>query len=308
MSKDQQAGDPQDPGDPPAPPNLPVAAPKAAAAKGAVKPSAYCALAADGQHKTPIMPGHIYFFVRSEHQGPIPKEQEDARQELEGFSRVLRIVFLSGYKNLFDEHFNRLLVIAQGAFTPHGFRPEPLNDFDSFKEEIVRTAGGKVKSNYLLRMAIGCAIAAVAVLVLSTCGHFIERHALTQGWVSPDSVGLRASILNTGFLLTASMLGLFFASCIRNMEFTFDTLVTPDADLASPWVRVVFFGIAVFIMALLFQSKVVTVAIGNVSTAAIADSALTAVVVGLLLGVAERAVPKEVIRWSGKFFKSAQPK
>jgi hypothetical protein len=268
-----------------------------------VKPSAYGAMRADGTGGIPSMPGHIYFFVRTEHEkSPVPKEQEEARQQLENMCKVLRIVFFDAHKKLFDEQFGRLLTIAQGVFTPNGFRLEPLNDLSHIKEEIFRTAGAAVKAKYLWRMARTCLTAASIIFVSAALLHFLDRYVVAQGWFDGDSSGLRVSVFNTGCLLATAMVGLFFASCVRNMEITFETLILPDADLAAPWIRVVFFGIAIFIMALLFQAKVLTVAIGNVSTASIADSPVVAIVVGLLLGVAERAVPKEAIRWSEKLF------
>jgi hypothetical protein len=104
------------------------------------------------------------------------------------------------------------------------------------------------------------------------------------------------------------MLGLFFASCLRNLDPTFDSLVVPDADLMLPWVRLVFYGIAIAALAMGFQLRVFTVAIGDVfSTAEISENTSVAILVGLLLGIAERAVPREATRWAAELLARAGP-
>jgi hypothetical protein len=93
----------------------------------------------------------------------------------------------------------------------------------------------------------------------------------------------------------------------RSIEPTFEKLLVPDADLMEPWFRLLFYGIAIIGLSLLFQTKMVTIAFGEkVSTAEIAHNWLVAVSLGLFLGIAERALPQEVLQWSRKFLPSSQ--
>jgi hypothetical protein len=75
-----------------------------------------------------------------------------------------------------------------------------------------------------------------------------------------------------------------------------------------PWVRLTFFGIGILVLALAFQVKLVTVALGETfSTARITDSPAIAILAGLLLGIAERAVPREASRWATDFLVRSGP-
>jgi hypothetical protein len=221
----------------------------------------------------------------------------------------LRIAFQQDEPDLFQKFFLRLLAAAQATFSDTGFRREALGDLPVFKQEVVKTAGAKIKERYTKKLlkAVGCAVlillAASAVLdVALRVGHVIGNRG---SWIfihwDPS-----ISILHTGMLLAASMVGLFFASVTRNIEPTFETLVTSDADLMPPWLRLFFYGIAVLILALVFQLKLVTFHIGDVfSTADISTSAPAAIFVGLLLGVLERALPQEVQKWSRELIRKS---
>jgi hypothetical protein len=117
-------------------------------------PAAYCVAEANGQNGLPNKPGHLFFFVAPTHQGGIPPEQESARDKLEHVASVMRIVFPDRSVPFFKEHFETLLLVAQGAFTPQGFHAEALNTLEGLKNEIVQQVGAKIKSSYPKRL--GC--------------------------------------------------------------------------------------------------------------------------------------------------------
>jgi hypothetical protein len=288
------------------------------------KPAAYCVVPADGSGNVPNMPGHLYFFPRSSPSGAIPPEEEKARQQLEYISSVLRIVFPDQKPGHFREHFATLLVMAQGAFTPAGFLPESLNTLDVLKREIVQQAGPQIKADYLKRLAKWVLCAFALILVIS---YSIEWSNNRYGGSRPERVAPRTadsgtttsatadatqqvqvSVLHTGLLLAFSMWGLFFASCTRNLTPTFDSLVIPDTDLMHPWVRLTFHGIAILVLVMAFQVRMITVAFGDTfSTAQINQNTSIAILVGLLLGIAERAVPREAIRWAAELVTRSGP-
>ncbi len=272
----------------------------------------------------PTKSGELNFQQNPEFLEATPEVQEAAKTDFEQFAMVLRVAFQKQEPALFREYFERLLATAQATFTPHGFFQSPLNDLKLFKREVVQLAGSRIKSRYTARLAFTVCVASVLLvlvgLIVQAAGSWTGL-----GFSTPNSDpvpqltktrtamhGVLAwdagfSFAHTGLLLAGAMWGLLFASMTRNIDPTFDTLVTPDADLMEPWVRLLFFGIPTFVIALMFQTQLVSISFGNtVSTSQINDNAIIAVLIGLLLGIAERALPAEVEQWSKKILPSSQ--
>lgn len=283
----------------------------------------------------PDDPGHLYFYFPNDHTSVVPDDQEKAHQRIERFATILRIAFREVEPTRFQEFFKRLLSSAQAAFSVHAFRPNALNDLDQFEKEIVQAAGAQIKARYTKGLLFSVIWASCIILVVSlglewmaSFGTNADTELLAQrnaalpsdGETKPDlqssqskSIGnflrwdKQFSFMHTGVLLAASMWGLLFASLTRNIDPTFETLVTPDADLMAPWVRLTFFGTAILVIALIFQLRIVAISFGDrLSTAEISDNVVTAVFVGLLLGIGERTLPKEVQHWSKKLLPSNQ--
>jgi len=294
--------------------------------------SALCVSHAIGIPNRQDMPGHLYFCRVPGFTDAIPDDQESARIELEKFSSVLRIVFQKDDPVHFAEFFNRLLTLAQGVFDPAGFNLSPLNDLPHFRQEVVQIAGATIKARYTGKLIKAVLIGSALVILVGASLQWLSSFAtstsapLSQASgndkempVTASSAPPRQSIghylqwdasfsfLHTSLLLAASFFGLLFASITRNIEPTFETLLTPNADLIQPWVRLVFYGIAVFTLALLFETRWLTITFGDrFSTGRIGEDVITAVLVGLFLGVAERALPKELENWSKKILPSSR--
>jgi hypothetical protein len=254
-------------------------------------------------------PGQLYFCDAPDFNEQIPEDQDLARRQLEDFATVLRVVFQASEPPLFQELFNRVLAIAQATFGPSGFRRQPLSDLAPFKREVVQIAGARIKARYNARLLKAVLIASGSLLVTGFALAFVGNAVGVSNVQQPANLPawLVSPIFNTGVLLAASMWGLFFASAARNLDPTFETLLTPDADLIVPWVRLVFFGIAIFVIALIFELGVVTLSFADrVSTNDIASKAGVALFFGLLLGIAERALPREVELWSKRVLPSAK--
>jgi len=267
-------------------------------------------------------PGELYFAQSLNSPVPTPQVQEDAKKVLEHFAMVLRIAFQKQEPVLFREYFERLLSTAQAAFAPTGFFESPLNDLELFKTEVVQIAGSRIKSRYTFRL---CLIVLKTSLAIALAGLLIQLLVVTMSIAAPANTQAAASLpkmaifygllkweadfsfAHTGLLLAGAMWGLLFASMTRNIDPTFDTLVTPDADLMEPWVRLLFFGIPALVISLLFQTELVSISFGErVSTSQINDNAVVAFLIGLLLGIAERALPKEVELWSKRILPNSQ--
>lgn len=307
-------------------------------------PSAYRVWLADGLEERPNIPYELYFYKDESWSTGIPPDQESARLKLDQFCSIMKQA-LANDKATLDLNFSKLFTVAQATFNSGGFMPEALNSLDVMKSEILRLAGARLRSAYLLRFTKAVLLAFFLILyttafldVLITLGAYagyIHTEAVAQnpegGTSSSDQAarpqdgkgdgpgsmeapsdqpprpgfGLRWEsnfyIMHIGLLVAFSMWGLLFASMSRGMTLTFEDLLTPEADLLAPWIRLTFYGIAIFVLGTLFEERWITVALGDkFSTASIHDNAVAAIIFGLLLGIAERLVPQKVVQYASK--------
>lgn len=281
-----------------------------------IKPSAYRAMDGEAISEGLRRPDEIYFYTPAEYTGNVPPDQEKAREELEDICSVLRVVLRRKYPDVFREYFNKILSIAQATFTPGGFRPQPRADLDRIRGEVAQLMGGKIKADYVRRMLIATVIATFVVISGTIMVHLIARELSNRGAIAtiePPRTGADQkrgipnlvrwdegyTIGHMGVLLTAAMWGLFLAACFRNFEPTFEKLKSSDADLMPPWSRLLVFGIVILGIAIILHRRLVVVAFGDsFSTAEINEDLGTALIIGLLLGIAERALPQRLERWS----------
>lgn len=294
-------------------------------------PSAYFVREAIGIPNEKDAPGELYFSRNPDFMEDVPADQEAAKQQFEQFAMVLRMVFQSPEPELFNAYFDRLLSTARAAFEPRQYFPAPLNDLAIFKNEVVQAAGSRIKARYTSKLAW-----AVLWASLALGGAGVAMQGIVSKWAVDKAPAVEAaplapareqmptaipaksvtllgvqwsaqfSFAHAGILAAAAMWGLLFASMTRNIDPTFDTLLTPDNDLMEPWVRLLFFGIPTLIIALIFQTQLVSISFGtHVSTSQINDNAIVAALIGFLLGIAERALPNEVEQWSKKLLTSS---
>jgi len=261
--------------------------------------AAYRVCLFDGANGIQKIPHELYFYVSPDWKvGAVPVEQEKARREFEHCVNVLKIA-LAGEVNDLDVFFAKTYLAAQGAFTPGGFVPEALNTLEYIKNEVVRLVGPGSREKYLRNF--GFTAAGFFVLILAI--------TITLKSVISDEK-LATSIFAVGLLLAASMFGLFFATLSRHVTPTFDNLITPATDLGRTWPKLVFFGIAILVVGTMLEEGWITISVGgnNLSTAAIRTNPIVACIFGILLGVAERLVPEQVMLYAAEAIGKSSPK
>lgn len=298
--------------------------------------AAYRVIPADGRDGILNAPHELYFFLADDWTLPVPADQDSARRDLEKFCSVIRRAIADQPKTL-DFFFQRALTTAQATFTPAGFNPGALSGLEESKQEVVHRIGGPVRNAYFKRFGKSV-ILAIALIMLTAfgldwlakrdssrtnvepaiakdtadkslkAGEQAKDKLPTPATNSPPDTPLKASrirfdnnfsIMHIGVLLSFSMIGVMFANMLRNMSLSFENLPTAEVDLLPPWVPLVFYGIAILIMGTLFEEQWVTVSIGEkFSTQAINDNAIAAATFGLFLGIAERLVPQQVVRYA----------
>jgi hypothetical protein len=252
-------------------------------------------------------PNELYFWKIDTWKGPVPVEQDEAVMALEHFGSVMRQA-LAAEPHVLDLYFRKLATVAAGAFNGCGFNPQALRQLETYKQEIVRKVGPGLRAAYL-RKTRNVAVGAAIVIMAAGFGLEMVLNLLAQPAPAsaPGATPVPGfSIFNAGLLLGSSMIGLLFASLSRGMNLTFDDLLTPLEDLLPPWIRFTFYGIAIFLLGAAFQIRWFTISTGEgFSTAVINQSWIAAILFGLILGIAERAVPERVIKLGADVLRSS---
>jgi hypothetical protein len=160
---------------------------------------------------------------------------------------------------------------------------------ESFREEFVANEAGAVKNRYLWRLGLRCLAMSV---VASLCYIF----AL---WLDGTHTVYR--FRNFFILVAGAGVGAWLSFALRRVIVTFLDLAALEEDRLDPTLRVLFITALTSIVGLLIWTGAVSVGIGEFKTTAFVNSGATALLVGLLLGIAERTMATAVQQRATEF-------
>ncbi len=267
------------------------------------------------------LPGHLYFWTRDDWKEKIPEDQNELRLAFDNTCSVLRARFQHTNAEKFRAEFVRLLSLAHATFSTNiAHVAEGRKSLDAYRTELIRQEGPAIKNEHLKELAISAFVGSIAILIFAALiriGIFLgEKYQLvsTEHGGSETALVVLSSIkwdirfspMHFGFLLASTMWGIWLSFAVRNMDFQFEQLQHPEADMMRPWSRLLVFGLLAFILALFFQMGVLVISVGGVSTNQISDNVLVAIFVGLCLGFTDKVLPREVRRRIEEFFQSAR--
>ena len=160
----------------------------------------------------------------------------------------------------------------------------------SLQEEFVAMEAGSVKNRYLRRLGWRCLLAAA----LSVVGYVLCRTADPSAWPVPYA-------FRNFFLLTAgTAVGTWISFSLRRVILTFLDLAAIEEDQMDPTNRVLFIIGLASVVGLLFWAGAVSVGMGGFESN-IARHGAWAVLIGLLLGIAERTMATAVSKRATDF-------
>lgn len=164
-------------------------------------------------------------------------------------------------------------------------------DLLRYRKEFTVREAGLVKNRYVRRLGWACLIAAViAVLAYMATRHYADRAAVPYAF-------------RNFFLLAAgTAVGTWLSFSLRRVVLTFDDLAVLEEDRLDPGLRVLFMVGLVSVVGLLFWTGVIRFSIGAYdSQSAMQSHGAWALLVGLLAGIAERALGTAVSRRASDF-------
>jgi hypothetical protein len=193
-------------------------------------------------------------------------------------------------QNRFDEYRYKLFGLAQVGLEGYPSVETAQLALAGLQSEIVRREGPRIKNNYMRRLGRWALVfggaAAIAYLVIHNNRGF----------------SIQLAAFNNFFLLwTGTMIGAWLSFGLRKPTITLSDLAGLETDMVEPPLRLLFTGFIALTIAFIFQIGMVNVVIGGLKTNELMAHGLTALVIGLLLGVSEQALPGALTRRASQF-------
>jgi hypothetical protein len=160
---------------------------------------------------------------------------------------------------------------------------------ESFREEFVANEAGSVKNGYLWRLGLRC----LAMSVVASLAYVYAR--------SLDNTHTVHYFRNFFLLVAGAGVGTWLSFALRRVIVTFLDLAALEEDRLDPGVRVLFITALTSIVGLLIWTGAVSLGIGQFITTEFYKNGTTALLIGLLLGVAERTMATAVEKRATEF-------
>jgi hypothetical protein len=173
---------------------------------------------------------------------------------------------------------------------------------DALREEIVAMEASNVKNRYLWRLGARCLIMAL----ISLGGYLLVGSVCPIDHFKPladrvcSSFQVPSAFRNFFLLAAGTAVGTWLSFSLRRVILTFLDLASLEDDRLDPTMRVLFVTALATVVGLLFWTEAVTVGIGKFNSN-FAVSGTYALLIGLLLGIAERTMSTSVFKRATDF-------
>ncbi|SIT49083.1 membrane hypothetical protein [Paraburkholderia ribeironis] len=240
------------------------------------------------------MPQHLRFFLAKEWtdagKGKPPPDQHALMSEFEDLARDVRQTLKDEAAEL-ESSFRRVLAGAQGTFSPHGFLKKAGQDaIAQERQELAKHVDERrrklelrlreLKRGYFIWSAITMCIAMAVVAAVSYGLLFVT-----------SSHDMRTSISAMRMLLCGAMIGLTIAMLLRLEDPAEENPVHALEVLPPMWTRLFLYGLVIVVLGFVLDQGWMEVKLGEASSKAIHTSPGAALLFGVLLGGAQKALP-----------------
>jgi putative flippase GtrA len=221
-------------------------------------------------------PQDICFQVAEDFSGDIPLDQLALRDDIDAVLATLKAAFETDGRR-FAHYFKPLLSLAQAGLVGEDAQPEVgKRALAALRKEIVAKEAGKIKNRYMRRLGVVALWYALPALAAGV----VLRWLAPATWLIPYLS-----------LWIGAMVGAWLSFAIRKQTFSFEDIAQPEKDLLEPGLRLMVTGAMTLILGLAFSLGMLQISIGGVSTADIATKNEVALLVGMLCGISEQALP-----------------
>jgi hypothetical protein len=234
--------------------------------------------------------------------GPVPADQLKFKAEVEDTLTTLQVIFQekkiwksgqSGktpYQRQFEEYRGKLRSLAQVGLAGDADPDAGRQALKTLQLEILRREGPRIKNAYMKVLGTW----ALTFGVLTAVAYLVARNNSSFSF-------LLSSFRNTFLVWTGTMIGTWLSFGLRRPILAFDDLGALESDMVEPAIRLVFTGLIAVTIAFIFYSGMVNVSVGGLSSANLFAHGSTALLIGILLGVSEQALPGTLTRRAAQF-------
>jgi hypothetical protein len=241
----------------------------------------------------------ITFQICPTTDGDPPEEQAKLVTDLDRALRVLRAVF-DGRELEYKRYFVPLLTLSQGGLVGPRAQPEiARRALIELKQEVLEREAGRFKNQYMLRLGAAAIWFAGPSLALALASRSASTFPALN---SPHGVVTAAAFSHLCFLLAGCAAGVWISFGARKASLTFEDLSVPEADYLRPLTRLALTELLTVALALLFQTRVIEVNLGAISTADVFSQPIVALLVGILAGFSEQVLSKQLATQAGRLF------
>jgi len=219
----------------------------------------------------------------------IPNDQAELLDEVFEVQSILEVIF-KRQPEKYNSVFPRLLSLAQVGLV--GDKPETSlarQNLTQLKAEIMVREGTKIKLKYLARLgALAAGMAAVGLVFYL----FIWQNYSCGG---KDSQAAICSGANYGLLWTGAMIGVWLSVAASRGRLTFEDLPTVIGRYLEPTIRLVFAGLLAIVLGLFLAADLLGLVFGGTDFSKFDASTLTAILLGIVAGIGEKALAVKII-------------
>jgi hypothetical protein len=232
---------------------------------------------------------------------PITPDQLKLKADIDPTLMTLRAIFrdknedarpktMTPIQQRYAAYQGKLLGIAQTGLQIPADPNSARQWLEALREDIRLREGPRVKNAYMMNLGVAAAgLAAVSAVVYL----FLRNN--------PEASHLLYAYRNLFVLLTGTMIGTWLSFGLRRPKIEFKDLSALEEDMMEPAVRLIFTGLIAITIAFVFATRMVNVNIGGLNSARLLDNGSSALLIGMLLGVSELALPGVLTRRASQF-------
>ena len=242
-------------------------------------------------------------FIRRKDLAVVPPDQLKLKAEIETTLTVLQTLFrdeenaepeppktMTAMQHRYRAYQTMLLGAAQVGLQTPSDPDSSRQALESLQMEILMREGPRVKNGYMKVLGVLAALsgapAAIIYLMLRNNPHFSQ---------------LLYAYQNLFVLWTGTMIGTWLSFGLRRPKLAFKDLGALEDDMVEPGFRLIFTGLIAITIAFIFASGMVNVSIGGLNSSNLLAHGSSALLIGMLLGVSEQALPGILTKRASQF-------
>jgi hypothetical protein len=237
--------------------------------------------------------------LKAGHARPVPADQAKLSKDVYETKNILKL--LHSERRLNNEPYAEFIHRAEEAATAGLIGPDvetalAADALAQIRVDILRRIGRPLAFRYLGFLALWGVAAALIGLAIAAVGY---------NWPSDwASVSLIQLMGHYGWVLVGAMAGAWFGVAVRRWQIAFEELPGFLDVHYEPLIRMMFVAVVALVFALVLDLGVLNIKLGNIDLAAFGRPpgrrVETALLLGFIAGMSERAVSKQLVEQVGK--------